>query len=598
MARRYALLLLVFANLISCSGLTPNSAVPWQVAKHRRYPIDDTTPLIALEQERHIVPPTASSPAPVLVQLVQEISKSDKSGAFKGVTYDLTTGNTLPKDWIVQSPSLWGHKSNELKYYPLDCKDCGNSLSLPSCSSDADCNGGTCAPIWPAPTDRRAGKRKVCLGHSDQLPIRIHDLVVQARRRVDITLLQPPADARFLGALRDALQTLALSGRTVTVRIVVGQYPPDNVDAAAFLKNLTSDIDHAPGARLQVSVAAMRSCLAWDDCDSYSWNHSKVVAVDGVDALVGGHNMWSKDYLIDAPVHDISMQLHGPAAASAARFADRLWEFICSNLDKSPQIVVSNFTLDGSVPNQACMPPPPVAPAQGSAGLPVLAVGRMGAGITRDFANQSELARDLMFGAAEHTIRIAQQDIGFALGRPDTLYPESTLGRIVTFLLKKQGDVYIVLSNEFATGNSGSSYSNGVSLTSLARHLRELVQRRFDAQDPKERYEIRKGPDPINALLCEHVHLAPFRFGPDDTWPGGVPIANHAKFWMVDDRTFYIGSDNLYPVNLQEFGYILDDKQAASELLDVYWTRLWQWSARSAVSGSGVNDCIFRRPPK
>jgi hypothetical protein len=135
-----------------------------------------------------------------------------------------------------------------------------------------------------------------------------------------------------------------------------------------------------------------------------------------------------------------------------------------------------------------------------------------------------------------------------------------------------------------------------VTLASFAAHLRQLVQRRIDAQDPKERYAMRKGPDPINALLCEHVHLAPFRFGPEAKWPNGAPIANHAKFWMVDDRTFYIGSDNLYPVNLQEFGYILDDGKAAAELLDTYWTPLWQWSQRAAVSGAGVDNCIFRQP--
>ena len=39
----------------------------------------------------------------------------------------------------------------------------------------------------------------------------------------------------------------------------------------------------------------------------------------------------------------------------------------------------------------------------------------------------------------------------------------------------------------------------------------------------------------------------------------------------VDDRVFYVGSDNVYPVNLQEFGYIVDDRKAAAELLEAYW---------------------------
>ncbi len=583
----------VVAAVASCGGILPNSAVPGHIA-NGYYPIDDTTPLVALIRERGIESPSRSSPTPLLEQLAAEVAKSDIDGRYKGITYDLTRGNSLARDWIVQSPNLWGRKANEFKFYPLDCPDCGNSLSLPICDSDADCNGGTCTAIWPRPDDRRGARRKVCLGQSDELAVRLHDLVVRAQRRVDISMLEPPADARFFGALKDALQTLALSGRAVTVRIVVGQHPPHDVDAAALLKSLVSGIEQLPRSRMRVSVAAMRSCIGWEECNSYSWNHSKIVSVDGIDAQVGGHNLWSRDYLINEPVHDLSMRVRGPAAANAARFTDRLWEYVCGTLDKAPKIVVASFPFDGSVPEQTCLTPPPLQPARSAGGVPILGVGRLGAGITKDFANQSELARDLMFGSAQKSVRIMQQDLGFTLGRADKLYPESSLARLVTLLLERQGDVYIVLSNEGAVGNSGSSYSNDVSLKELARHIRELVQKRIDDADPKARYSVRAGPDPVNALLCEHVFLAPLRFGPDRKWPSGAAIVSHAKFWMVDDRTFYIGSDNMYPVNLQEFGYIVDDAKAAGEILDAWWTPLWQWSQRAAVSGRGVDKCIFR----
>ncbi|TXL74885.1 hypothetical protein FHP25_15865 [Vineibacter terrae] len=60
------------------------------------------------------------------------------------------------------------------------------------------------------------------MGHSDALLDRIYGLVAQARRIVDITLLQPPPDGRFLAALRNAVTTLGRSGRSVQVRVVVG----------------------------------------------------------------------------------------------------------------------------------------------------------------------------------------------------------------------------------------------------------------------------------------------------------------------------------------------------------------------------------------
>jgi phosphatidylserine/phosphatidylglycerophosphate/cardiolipin synthase-like enzyme len=521
----------------SCGGNLPNSVISRDLAGRYAGALTDSTALATVIREQGIRPPDPASDVPLLEQLRAGLAKSDPTGAYAGITYDLTRGNTLGRDWIVHTPNMWGFKASELPP-----------------------------------------------GHSDWLVQLVHDLVASAQRRVDIALLQPAPDGAFLEALRTALDALARRGRPMAVRVIIGQYPPDNVDVPAFYKALTEGINLR---RLEVSVAAYRSCIVFEDCDSYSWNHAKIIAVDGREALVGGHNLWSQDYLLDQPVSDLSMRVRGPAAASAVRYIDRLWQFVCANLDKKDSIAMASRS--GGCPPSASLPA-----AAGRGGLPILAVGRLGAGITKDFANQSDLARDLMLGAAQHEIRIVQQDIGFALGRVDPLFPDSTIDRLLDFLHQGKGDIYIVLSNLGAEGKSGSTYSNGVSLFKLARHLRQEVQRRVEARDPLSRWEIRRGPDPVNALLCEHVHLAPYRFGPDDSWPGGAPIANHAKFWMVDGRIFYIGSDNMYPVNLQEFGYILDDAVAAQQLTDTYWTPLWQWSSKAAVSGHGVKNCIFR----
>jgi phosphatidylserine/phosphatidylglycerophosphate/cardiolipin synthase-like enzyme len=598
-ATRLANLVLVGA-LASCSGDLPNSAFLGGPGERGYSAGSSTMPIVKLIHDRDIRTPDEVSSVPLLEQVRRELAKSDPDGTFAGITYDLVGGNSLPTQWLVQSPTRWGHRADDLPFYPFDCKGCERDVMLPLCNSDADCkNGGTCGTLWAA-TGASSAKRKVCLGHSDALLLPVHDLVAGARRSVDIAALQPVPDTRFLAALRAGLNKLAASRRPVTVRLIIGQYPPDGVDAAALLSSLTSELRDIPGAGLSVSVAAMRSCTVFEDCKSFSWPHAKFIAIDGSEVLVGGHNLWSEDYLVDNPVHDLSMRLRGPAAASASRFADRLWKFVCVNLGNKPSVQLASFASAQSAAPGTCPDSlaPPIPARMASGGTPTLAVGRLGAGITNDFANQSELARDLLFGAARHTIRVSQQDIGFRFGRSDTLFPESALERLIDFIEQRDGHVYIVLSNPGATGNSGSTYSNEVTFAAFARHLRDLMQKRIDARDPKARYEVRIGPDPINALLCSHVHLAPLRFGPDTTWPRGMSIANHAKLWMVDDRAFYIGSDNLYPVNLQEFGYILDDQKAAAELLDAYWNPLWRWSQRAAVSGDGVERCIFREPPK
>ena len=532
-----ALGLLVGGGLVACSGNLPNSAVSRHLAGRYAGALSDSTAVPTVIRDRGIKVPDASSPVPLLEQLRAQLAKSDPGGAYAGITYDLTQGNTLPPDWIVQTPNAWGLKAN----------------ALPK-------------------------------GHSEWLAQLVHDLIASARQRVDISLLQPAPDGQFLAAIGQALQELAQRHRPIQVRLIIGQYPPDNVDVPGFYKALTDGFDLG---RLTVSVAAFRSCVAVDDCDSYSWNHSKIIAIDGNEAMVGGHNLWAEDYLVSEPVSDLSMHVKGPAVASAVRFIDRLWEYVCTNLNQKDSIALASST--GSCPSPAALPA-----RKGKGGLQILGVGRMGAGITKDFANQSELARDLTLASARHEIHIVQQDLGFGLGRADTLFPDSTIDRLVDFLRQGRGDIYIVLSNFGAKGKSGSTYSNDVTLATLAKHLKQEVQRRFERRDPLLRYEVRRGPDPVNAMLCDHVHLAPFRFGPDDRWPSGDAIATHAKFWMVDGHVFYVGSDNMYPVNLQEYGYIVDDARAAQQLTDAYWTPVWKWSSKAAVSGPEVKNCIFR----
>ena len=588
----------MIAVVSACSGSLPNSALPRHLAARFVGALTAATPLASVIRNRNLRPPDMQSTTPLLDQLADALAKSDPNGAYAGVTYDLTRGNKLSSDWMVQTPNRWGRAASDLPFYPLDCPNCERDVLLPLCSTDADCNGGICGAIWPADGNLRSAKRNVCFGHSDAVLPRIYELIGQARQRVDVTLLQPAPDARFLGTIRAALERLARSQRPVTLRFLIGQYPPGTVDTGAFLKALTAGLDAIPESKLSISVAAMRSCVVFEDCDSFSWNHSKIITVDGREVMAGGHNLWSTDYLVDKPVHDLSMRISGPAALSAAHFADVLWRYVCDNHTKKASISVATYVGGQGTPSSACLIVPELAapgrPTPG--GIPVLAVGKLGAGVTKDFANQSELARDLMLGAARNNILIVQQDLGFNMGRGDTLFPESTIDRLIDFLRRDdKGEINIVLSNEGAVGNSGSTYSNDIPLERVARTLREALQRRFERNDPLMRYEVRRGPDPVNAILCERVTMAPFRFGPDAKWPGGRPIGNHSKLWMVDERAFYIGSDNMYPVNLQEYGFIVDDPAAARELIDTYWKPLRQWSGLAAVSGPGVKDCIFRR---
>jgi hypothetical protein len=58
----------------------------------------------------------------------------------------------------------------------------------------------------------------------------------------------------------------------------------------------------------------------------------------------------------------------------------------------------------------------------------------------------------------------------------------------------------------------------------------------------------------------------------------GKPMVNHSKFWMLNERLLYVGSENMYPSvasrsgitaegGLQEFGIIVEADDAVRDLI-------------------------------
>jgi phosphatidylserine/phosphatidylglycerophosphate/cardiolipin synthase-like enzyme len=540
--------------------------------------------LETIAQHYEVKPLDPQSPVPLVKQALEQIEETDPLRRLRGTTYHLSYGNRLPDNWILQTPNVWGKRAAEVRYTSVECKHCDQDFRLHACASSARCRGRPCTALGASVTAPGERPQKFCLGPADGIVDRFYAVVVSAQQSLDITLLEPAADIRFLAALRDGITWLAHSGRPVTIRAIVGDYPPAGFDASAFLHELVRDAAAVPTSRLRVYAAATRSCNAGGSCNGISWNHAKIVAADGKRAIVGGHNMWTPDYLAADPVHDISMEVKGPAAHDAERFADALWHSVCERNRNDG--VNATFVSLGAASGSAADCPARIAlpeAAEETGGVPILAVGRLASGIVSGFADQSLIARDLMLGAARHTIRMVQQDVGFALlaGQVERSWPESALDKIADLLARK-GDVYLILSNLGAAGPVGT-YSNGIPIDAVGDKIKDVVQKQTGLDDAS-----------LSSLLCQHLHLAPLRFGSDDKWPDGKAIGTHAKFWMVDDRVFYIGSENLYPAELQEFGFIVEDGDAVAALHRDYWDKAWQWSRSAAISGADAPRCMFQ----
>ena len=87
---------------------------------------------------------------------------------------------------------------------------------------------------------------------------------------------------------------------------------------------------------------------------------------------------------------------------------------------------------------------------------------------------------------------------------------------------------------------------------------------------------------------CPVQWLPPNKTG-DCNAQGSKSFGGHSKFWLVDGIAFYVGSQNLYPNNLAEWGLIVDDTKTAATTKVQFWDPLWNASSRYSPSGPESN---------
>lgn len=419
----------------------------------------------------------------------------------------------------------------------------------------------------------------------------LRSIIEGAQQTVDITFLGPPPEPKesdhFANDLRQALTNLAATNRAVRVRMLFA-YPTGNFTWKTFelLQHLLARAK--PGHRLTVSIAAMTSK------DLISWNHAKIVVADGKRVMVGGHNLYSDSYLGSKPVLDLSMVLEGPAAATAARFSSVLWHFAATWNRHEPTWNTFIVTYDPAVGkvakdfgNSSWYETP--AATSGTGGVAVLAVSHLGVGINSGLEpaaaavwrgeggpvrQWSDFAMTWLLARAKSVIRISQQDIVAGKFGARITWNEPVM-RELGAAIDRGVDVHIMLSNAGA-----ADYSSDVPYYNIARKIRTYMS----------------GSDASrNARLDRHLQIAPAAIGsteaPSRRWPDLSPVANHPKFYMVDDRIFYIGSHNMYPPVLntaginQEFGFIIENGDAAKTVLDTYWKPRWERSKPFVLTG-------------
>jgi phosphatidylserine/phosphatidylglycerophosphate/cardiolipin synthase-like enzyme len=490
----------------------------------------------------------------------------DSSPGTEGKIWWVSNHSVLPPSWLLQTPNCWEQ---------LQCSQ-------------------------PPPGGEAFVKR---MAH----------LISTARESVDIAeLYQGPTFTSFIeGGPEGAFLKAIVEGLRVghkdhpeqepVVRVMIGKFPVGFYSAADWARNLQDRV----GSWLKVQSASMRTELT-------SWNHAKVLDVDGREAIVGGMNYWNSDYLHTAnPTNDLSLEVEGRAATEVSRYDDVVWSWTCDhrsgfhtdvtllNLPDCVKVAKTQPTLPtgtvsmmvlGHLGNGIAVPGEPYDRESHPFDRPLLhgnsnacnsVIGRDSSDTNNsrsyEYRNPGEPALRALIQRAERSIFISQQDLLSCL--PSTIAPTEALfdERLVAILAGKivaGVPIRIVLSAGPYPG-----YSTGFKLTDVATVLQ---------------YAVATGGVPLaqaRTMVCQDVGLATLRNGPLPTWQNGKPFSNHAKLVAVDDEAFYIGSQNLYPGRLQELGVIVENRDAAKELDFAYLHPMWDWSQADALIDPATNKC-------
>jgi predicted esterase len=532
--------------------------------------------------------------------------------------WNFGVNNSLSGDWLLATPfNAFGTRYDDFKQamagdYPLFELSSGNATQ-PNQQS---------VPVLATQTKPGDVPAKLLEGHSYWLYDEMYSVITSASAFVDITTLTPPT-GRFLAALTDALTYISNKpeDQRPIVRILYSNWTADSADLSDFLRDpqaLLSEILRGvdPAKKLEVYAGAVnagpdKGVGAW----ATSWNHARIVAADGNSALVGGHDLWSDQYLDRNPVFDVSMKLQGESAKHAQDYADRLWRYVLWRMnaslfdrlqrdaDLSPCVRTAAYLYDAASRTSAIQatgqPDSDIyvraqvkfAPPSGTS--PILSIGRnagsdgsnvypnrgsyiSGAGESADEAIYWLLSR------AQSHIRMSLQTFNLApLSLPVEKLVTTWDYRLFYELaqaLNRGVTVEVVLSNPGAVAGKLSQkealYDGDVAAAVSTRLSDLLVQACYlTASEAAD-------------LISRRLFVGSLRFSADEGYPNEqgartIPFSNHAKTFVVDDRVFYVGSQDPFRSNSAAFGYLVEDAVAAQAYVSGYWEKLWGQSQRT-----------------
>lgn len=339
-----------------------------------------------------------STTSPSLDDLHQAIVALDPEGAYRNITYDLTRHNALssPPWWSFIPFGKWANLPNKPPT-PSPFED-AVARAIPS-PSEAPQHSFIDISHLGVSYDGFFNDPRV----TETIIARLGTLLDDGSRKLTIRYLygdptpHPPANDGFITAL-----FAANIRHKENADIYFGNFAPDfawRLDFATqethavalfggidqLLRDFLGEIDSV-SVELATRLRALESNLSgWikrflaTAIPVFSWNHAKIVAVNGDALVTGGANYWHEYTTGQTSPFDMAMSICGDAVGSAHRFQDYLWSYVGSNHPADTSSVSLHNVLSNPIADFKPAPPPPYSgPIQNVGSLSALNVGRSG----------------------------------------------------------------------------------------------------------------------------------------------------------------------------------------------------------------------------
>lgn len=321
-----------------------------------------------------------------------------------------------------------------------------------------------------------------------------------------------------------------------------------------------------------------------------TWNHTKIIAVDGSEAFVGGHNLNMDLFKSYPPVHDVSVKVIGESALHSQLFLNNMWD-VGKDLitkeyfdSKKNEWVAkkASYHIADPLTKKSILKEIKKINEENLAKSPdegffktdrIFSVGKYwkGPDMRVDYKKGSEKMKEYLIKHAKKKIRMSQQDVMSAWKKKWKDHP--VCHWIIEALLKNpELEVEIVVSPlDAAAGANGDQYSFG----SGAQRTFELFK--YYLTHDIETDAVIPDPDKIRESALRRIKIAPFFF--TDKVPKALQTEGKTYKWPDADESSYTATLKEAPLS--------EDPPKKGDIGHPFW---------SLVNASGIYPKVAPAP--